>query len=1492
MKKTRYLVLLTVLLLSLILVGMALASDITPQSPPANGFTTTTSGGDDLLGYPEKAKPEEPQAAAIPLQAGITGVSTDYGWSQTLGTYTEITGGTQLTTSCDDTNYMANAIPFTFTFNGIAFTQFSLNCNGFIAMGATVISSYTPISAASNSNVIAAVGGDQQTNLTNSEIRYEVLGTTPNRILVIQWKNFRHYAATGDLYNYQIRLYETSNLVEVVYGAFTQNATNRTAEIGLRGATNADFNNRKGTGAWTASTPGTLNNDTMALTSVNFPPSGLTWDWAPIAPHPIFDASYKTAPAQVVIGAPVAYTVHIVNSGTANANAATLLDPIPAGATYNNDVTCSAGTCGFNGTSVTWSGTVAIASEVAVSFSVGTVGIPCGTALVNQATLNDPGLYGGPVIKSASTTLVGTTPTPLEGFEVSVPPAGWTETIVFDPGTDPDWTRESVGTYPTINPHSGSYMAKFNSFSTGSDGSARLWTGALNLSGYATPQIVFWMSHDTGYSANADRLQIQVSTDGTTWVNAGAPVNRYDASCTTACWKEHVAPLPDGYNINGVYIGFLAISAYGNNFYLDDTALTESWYPCPLIAIGPDQTGSACAGTAVQYPLSVQNVNPLADTVDLSALGFTWPTSVDPVSLDLDPGESGLITVTVNVPSDAVPPEEDTATIEAEGQDSGLSGDALITTKVTPPAGMVETWLNAATGDEQSLFWGHAYYYNGEICALGGLTGATPGLTGVHRCYNISADTWSSRPAIPTPVFAGAYGLIGDKFYITGGFIDGAFTGTTLVQIYNITTATWSTGAAMPSARGGAASGIVSGLLYSAGGSGTGSFPADCPTYQYDPVANSWATKAACPLQGGYGFDLGGSVGSDVYGRLFAGGHFAASTGWFAYNPIADSWSTLASLPGGIHKTPLMVENPTTGQIYMIGGMVGWAGRNTTYEYDAVGNTWTLLPDAVLNTTQGGSTGPANGSFGDPALEGFWTLGGTVGSGSISPAPFELWQYDAARCGIPADIEVTPTFLEEDLFTNQTSVQTLDICNNGEAPLTWDMTELSGTLKYIGKQVDVHVPAIMTQSNPASRNPAASFPARDFVVNVDWVSTADINVLLVTPDVAGGGDISLLLSTLAAFPDLIVTVWDGTAGTPSVAAMQSYDVVFVGNDYLWTTSAIDKTVLSNNLADYVDAGGRVVIGSFIWSYDDWGMGGGRFITQDYSPFEIASADIWDPTTLGTFDPTHPLMAGITSITDNFNHQDPVLSSTGEWVAKWADGENFVAVSPNVVGLNQEYFSSAAFGGQVGTLLHNAFLYLSVPPVDVPWLSEDPLSGTVPGVECTVVDVTFDSTGLAVGDYFAGLLIASNDADTPEVTVPVTLTVKGHADLRLVKTASAGEVRVVETITYTLVVTNLGPDTATLVMVEDALPTLVTFETASAGCVVASGVVTCNVGTLVKNAIATVTIVVTANAEGMAENSAEVSSATDDPVPANNTSTVDTTILPAMYYFYLPIVQKQ
>jgi subtilisin family serine protease len=63
--------------------------------------------------------------------------------------------------------------------------------------------------------------------------------------------------------------------------------------------------------------------------------------------------------------------------------------------------------------------------------------------------------------------------------------------------------------------------------------------------------------------------------------------------------------------------------------------------------------------------------------------------------------------------------------------------------------------------------------------------------------------------------------------------------------------------------------------------------------------------------------------------------------------------------------------------------------------------------------------------------------------------------------------------------------------------------------------------------------------------------------------------------------------------------------------------------------------------------------------------------------------------------------------------------------------------------------------------DVPWLSEDPTSGTVPVGGSQEIEVTVDTTGLEPGVYGATIFIRSNAGRTPTLRVPVTLIVPAY-----------------------------------------------------------------------------------------------------------------------------------
>jgi hypothetical protein len=152
------------------------------------------------------------------------------------------------------------------------------------------------------------------------------------------------------------------------------------------------------------------------------------------------------------------------------------------------------------------------------------------------------------------------------GFESAG--SGWATVQVS--GTAGAWTFPTSGTLPTATPHGGSYLAKFNSYDSASGSQTRVYqtTGFAIPGSATTATLKFWMYHDTGYSTSADRVQVQASTG--TWANAGTAVNRYDGSTG---WKQHTIDLT-AYKGTTVQIGFIGISAFGNNVFIDDVTVT------------------------------------------------------------------------------------------------------------------------------------------------------------------------------------------------------------------------------------------------------------------------------------------------------------------------------------------------------------------------------------------------------------------------------------------------------------------------------------------------------------------------------------------------------------------------------------------------------------------------------------------------------------------------------------------------------------------------------------------------------------------------------------------------------------------------------------------------------------------------------------------------------------------------------------------------------
>jgi hypothetical protein len=267
--------------------------------------------------------------------------------------YTDLaaTGTAIATANTDDANSAAQSIGFTFVFNGVSFTQFVLNTNGFLKLGGTAPTaaamftnengtpSTDPFQTTGNPYIIAPLNIDlKEGSAGGAEYRVSTTGTAPNRVCTIQWKNVQDkvQVAPTQIANmsFQVRLYETTNVVELVYDAATAGTgtpTGRLTQVGVKGSgftTGQLVQMAKGPGDdWSTATPanfysvsssGLLN--VFGIASVALPDAGRTYRFTPstapsndIAARAIYTLGKVASPTAL----PQPVSAAITNLGTA-----------------------------------------------------------------------------------------------------------------------------------------------------------------------------------------------------------------------------------------------------------------------------------------------------------------------------------------------------------------------------------------------------------------------------------------------------------------------------------------------------------------------------------------------------------------------------------------------------------------------------------------------------------------------------------------------------------------------------------------------------------------------------------------------------------------------------------------------------------------------------------------------------------------------------------------------------------------------------------------------------------------------------------------------------------------------------------------------------------------------------------------------------------------------------------------------------------------------
>jgi hypothetical protein len=183
----------------------------------------------------------------------------------------------------------------------------------------------------------------------------------------------------------------------------------------------------------------------------------------------------------------------------------------------------------------------------------------------------------------------------------------------------------------------------------------------------------------------------------------------------------------------------------------------------------------------------------------------------------------------------------------------------------------------------------------------------------------------------------------------------------------------------------------------------------------------------------------------------------------------------------------------------------------------------------------------------------------------------------------------------------------------------------------------------------------------------------------------------------------------------------------------------------------------------------------------------------------------------------------------------------------------------------------------LPPEDIPWASVDPITGTTAAGLSTLLDVTFDSTGLSAGVYTGTLCIDSNAANAPLVAVPLTMTVAAYGMELSPDQALPGMVGTI--VTYTVQITNTG----NVADVFDLSASGSTWTTT-----LSQGNISLSAG---QSSSFTVMVSVPAGAANNAMDTATITATSQGDGGVSASTDLTTTATGQEYLLYLPIVPK-
>jgi hypothetical protein len=196
----------------------------------------------------QKAKTRPPGEEIASTQVSELISPTSYSFTAVTAGLEDMSSGTTtlIGPGTDDSNSGMTGIGFNFYFDGVAFTHYGVNGNGLLKLGVPPIGSSLLNSIATTLNAPKIMPyWDNLCVGTNGKVHAKTTGSAPARKLVVEFQNMQitrggGCAGAGNG-TFQLWLFETTGVIQFVYGALPAAAADGGYSIGLQSGAAANF---------------------------------------------------------------------------------------------------------------------------------------------------------------------------------------------------------------------------------------------------------------------------------------------------------------------------------------------------------------------------------------------------------------------------------------------------------------------------------------------------------------------------------------------------------------------------------------------------------------------------------------------------------------------------------------------------------------------------------------------------------------------------------------------------------------------------------------------------------------------------------------------------------------------------------------------------------------------------------------------------------------------------------------------------------------------------------------------------------------------------------------------------------------------------------------------------------------------------------------------------------------------------------------------------